>query len=84
MTVCDECDEGYFMIASSTQCVEECPPNLRTEEETMTCEALCEHGDFIDENKKCVSCSETYQNCEICDMDRCLVCKYPNTFDYGQ
>ena len=48
---------------------------MRTEPDTNTCERLCEEGEFIDENKKCVSCEETYFGCEICDIEECLECE---------
>lgn len=82
-TLCDVCDEGYYMIYSSTQCVEECPDFLRTEDETMRCERLCVEGEYIDENKQCVSCSETFPHCDICNQDECFACEGDLTFDFG-
>ena len=83
-TLCDICDEGYYMIVDTTQCVEECPAVLRTEDETMTCEQLCTRGQFIGEDKKCKDCSASFPNCEICSEEECLACEGANTFDYGQ
>lgn len=83
-TICEQCEEGYIMVADTTQCVEECPLGFRTELETNSCERLCEDGEYIDlETRKCVSCAETYPYCDVCDAEMCLECA-DYSFDFGQ
>lgn len=38
-TLCDMCKDGFFKnTEDNTKCIEECPGDMRTETETMSCE----------------------------------------------
>lgn len=66
-TYCTSCLAGYYLLASSNECVQNCPTGLYPDPLTLTCIGCV---------SPCVTCSGTTTNCTSCISNQYL---YGNT-----
>ena len=77
---CTLCADGYFLMTTSGNCVDECPSGFATKHSTRTCYPCLPNCDKCSDLSSCIQCADTFSYYE---PNRSCLTRCPDGFFVG-